>query len=49
MLEDCQPYGNSNTSNGDGIYDIKINKKRTEVKTATVGYDKEKRKSSLIS
>ena len=36
--------GNSNTSNGDGIYDIKINKKRTEVKTATVGYDKEKGK-----
>lgn len=36
--------GNSNTSNDDGIYDIKINKKRTEVKTATVGYNKKKKK-----
>ena len=35
---------NSNTSNDDGIYDIKINKKRTEVKTATIGYNKKKKK-----
>ena len=36
--------GNNNTSNDDGIYDIKVNKKRTEVKTATVGYNKKTKK-----
>ena len=34
--------GNSNTSNEDGIYDVKINKKRGEIKTATTGYDYKK-------
>ena len=36
--------GNNNTSNDDGIYDIKVNKKRTEVKTATIGYNKKTKK-----
>lgn len=41
----CEWSGDNNTSHGDGsIYDILINLFRTEVKTATVGFNRKKNK-----